>query len=280
MAQVLGIVASPRKLGNSEILVKEIGRRIPGDHDIRLLRLHDFRIDPCIGCYRCLFGEEQCVLEDDLQRVIDALVDADAYIVAAPTYFLSANARLKVLLDRGLALLAHIDALWGKPAVGVGVAGIEGRAGAIHRDIHAFLKLILADVKAVRTVYGALPGEVFTDGRGADAAKSLGEALFQDPLPSDAPACPVCGGDTFRFLRSDRVRCMTCGNPGSVETGPAGPVFRVAPGDHEFFTSKAAAVSHREWLRGMKDQFLERKQEMKEATKDFRKGWTWIRPGA
>ena len=57
MKHVLGIVASPRKLGNSELAVKEIGSRIEEPHQLKMIRLNDFDIQPCIGCYRCLFGD-------------------------------------------------------------------------------------------------------------------------------------------------------------------------------------------------------------------------------
>ena len=59
---------------------------------------------------------------------------SDALVVAAPTYLLGANASLKRFLDRGLSFYAHLDRLWGKPAVGVAIAGIEGMEGYTKLD--------------------------------------------------------------------------------------------------------------------------------------------------
>jgi len=42
MKKVLGIIASPRRLGNCEIMVKEISGHIPEPHELNLLRLSDF----------------------------------------------------------------------------------------------------------------------------------------------------------------------------------------------------------------------------------------------
>ena len=160
MKKILGIIGSPRKLGNSEIMVKEISRHISVPHELNLLRLQDFKILPCRGCYQCLFKTQGCVLNDDLNTVLKALVDADALIVSAPTYFLGLNASVKCFLDRGLSFYSHIEKLWGKPAVGVVTTGIQGKEGYSLLGIQSFLKLIFADEKNSRVVYGALPGEV------------------------------------------------------------------------------------------------------------------------
>ena len=91
MKNVLAIIGSPRKLGNCEIMAKEISRRIDQPHQLRLLRLGEYDIRPCRGCYTCLF-KNQCVIDDDFTAVAAAMVEADALIVAVPTYFLGPNA--------------------------------------------------------------------------------------------------------------------------------------------------------------------------------------------
>ena len=91
--------------------------------------------------------------------VLDALAEADAYVVAAPTYLLSANGSLKNFLDRGLQFYAFVDRLWGKPAVGVAIAGIEGMEGSTKRDVESFIKLTMGDLRGSAVIYGALPGE-------------------------------------------------------------------------------------------------------------------------
>src|SRR5512138_2226836 len=99
---LLGIIASPRNLGNSELFVKELYRNLPGEWKLRLIRLPELDIRPCTGCYRCLFGGMQCKLADDFNLALNALVSADACVVAAPAYVLGANASLKLFQDRAL----------------------------------------------------------------------------------------------------------------------------------------------------------------------------------
>ena len=101
MKRILGIVGSSRRLGNCEIMVKAVFRNIDQPCELRLLRLTDFQIDPCRGCYHCLFKNGQCVIHDDHSVALDALAAADAVILAAPTYFLGVHSCLKRFLDRG-----------------------------------------------------------------------------------------------------------------------------------------------------------------------------------
>jgi len=210
-------------------MVKEIGRQVPESHELQLLRLQDFNILACKGCYRCIENEQKCMLDDDLPIVIQSIVEADALIMAAPTYCLGANASLKRLLDRVFPFYAHIEALWGKPAVGIGIAGIQGKEGHTLLDIQTFLKFFMTDTKTCRIVYGALPGEVFLDDTNKQVAGDLGTALFGPPSNNETEVCPVCGGDTFRFLENNRIRCMLCSNAGTMGmTG--GALFLKSPG--------------------------------------------------
>lgn len=280
MKKILGIIGSPRKLGNCEIMVKEIGRQIKTPHELRLLRLAEFNLLPCRGCYACLFKEERCIQQDDFQGVLDAILEADALIVAAPAYFLGANASLKRLLDRGLAFYAHIDKLWGKPAVGIAVAGIPGKEGHTLLGIQNFLKMTLTEIKHTRICYGALPGEIFLNQQNTQAAADLAAALFAPTPGKKGPACPLCGGDTFRFLGEDRVVCQLCSNSGTFHMEAFGPVFRIHKSGHELFLSKREALHHKDWLLQMKARYLEQKEKLKEITLAYRKPEEWIRPGA
>ena len=278
MKKILGIIGSPRKLGNCEIMVKEISRQISIPHELKLLRLQDFKILPCRGCYQCLYKTEQCVIEDDLASVVKAIVDADALIVSAPTYFLGINSCIKQFLDRGLSLLAQIEKLWHKPAVGVVIAGIEGKEGYSLLALQSFLKLILAENKQSRIVYGALPGEVFMNPENKQTAAELAGALFEPCVEKKGALCPLCGGDTFRFIENNKVQCMLCSNAGIMILRDNAPAFEITKSDHELFLSKEEAVMHREWLLGMKSRFVRQKKALKEITRSYIDQGTWIKP--
>jgi len=278
MNQILGIVGSARKLGNCEIMVKEVFRNLEHPCELRLLRLTDFQIEPCRACYQCLFKDGQCVIDDDHAVVLDAIAAADAVILAAPAYLLGAHSCLKRFLDRGLTFYGAVDRLWGKPAVGVAVAGIPGMEGNTLLGIDSFLKAILADVRQTQVVYGALPGEIFLNDANRDIAKSLAASLFGPKVAKAGPSCPLCGGDTFRFLGGDHVRCMICSNPGIIRVDHGQVTMEIKPAEHQLFLTRQDVSDHKTWLIGMKDRFKIMRDKLKPITQDYRSEDQWITP--
>jgi len=287
MKALLGMVASPRKNGNSELFLKELYSNLPKDDwRLRLIRLPELNIQPCLACYQCLFGEMKCVQKDDLQLLLDSLMSADAVVLAAPTYLLGANASLKRFLDRGLSFYAHIDKLWGKPAVGVAIAGVPGMEGYTKLMVDSFLKLIFTDHRGSEVIYGALPGEIFLDGDGRAAASRLAKALCDKGFETVGGSlrCPVCGGDTFRFLSGKNpqagsaaeLRCMVCSSAGTLNASDGRFEVKTRKGEHLFFLTREDAKHHLGWLRGMKDAFLDLRKELKAVSQPYAGIGEWV----
>jgi multimeric flavodoxin WrbA len=272
LKKILGISGSPRKLGNSEIIVKEISRMIPVRHELNLLALHDLKIEPCGGCYKCLISGD-CYKKDDYHIFRDALLNSDALIVATPTYCLGANASLRQITNRAFALNRHIDLLWNKPSIGIGICGINGKEGYTLLDIENFLALLFSNNKKCVILTGALPGEIFLNKETKKIARELAELLLGPEKTGDKikdiPSCPLCGGTTFRFKDVTSVSCVLCSNTGTVEWIKNRPVFSIERDDHSFILSKNAAKKHYEWLLGMKDRFIKHKRELKKITLQY-----------
>ncbi len=278
MKTVLGIIASPRKMGNCETVIKAVCRGIGKEHRLNLLRLTDFDIKPCRACYMCLFEDKRCPIEDDLEQILDAIAACDAIVLACPAYFLAPHASLKRFVDRGLSFYRRADQLWEKPAIGIGVAGIRHMEGYTLLGIENFLKVLLADVKAVEMFYGALPGEILLGKDNLSKAHGLGRCLFGPPLQSSLPSCPLCGGTTFRFLGQDKVRCMLCSNSGRINFTGGRLVFKMEKSPHVLFLSRQEALDHKQWLIGMKEDFVLRKKDLIRAASEYRQDGTWIKP--
>lgn len=268
---ILGLIGSPRRRGNCELLAKQIFRSLPGEHQLSLLRLADCDIRPCRGCYSCLFEDMTCPQHDDLPFILQALSDADALIVTVPTYFLGPNGLVKTLVDRGLALYGQAESIWGKPAVGAALAGIPGREGFALLGVENFLHVILAEVKATQVFYGALPGEVLLDDENLATAKAMAKALLEPKPAAQEPCCPVCGGKTIRFLEDKRVRCMLCSTSArlSAEDG----TIRLRLDDTSrpaIFADRQAAMEHLDWLRNMVASYRQRRSELKAVQRGLR----------
>ncbi|MCU0589254.1 MAG: flavodoxin family protein [Syntrophobacteraceae bacterium] len=277
---LLGLVGSPRKSGNSELFIKELFGHLPSGWQLKLIRLPELDIRPCLACYQCLFGEMKCPRDDDFQLVLQSLMEADAYVVAAPTYFLGPNACLKRFLDRGLSFYAHVDRLWGKPAVGVAIAGIPEMEGYTKLCVDSFIKLTLGDLRGSEVIYGALPGEIFLGEGGREAASRLARALTEgrEPTAPSVPVCPLCGGDTFRFMEDGKLRCLLCSSPGRYGWREDRLGIQTDPMEHSFFLTYEEVVGHAHWLRSIKEQFLARRQELKAVTQGYGAVGTWVKP--
>ncbi len=99
--RVLGISASPRKAGNTDLLLDAAleGARSAGRTIVEKIALRDLDYEGCRECGGCDKTGE-CVIRDDM-RVVYRLIDrSDAVIVASPIFFGSITAQLKAMIDR------------------------------------------------------------------------------------------------------------------------------------------------------------------------------------
>ena len=98
--KAIGIVGSPRKGGNTEILTKHTLKAIAEEGlDTDLITLSGLDIRPCDACEACANGE-QCSIDDDLFPIYKKMKKAEAIILASPVYYGSATASLKALIER------------------------------------------------------------------------------------------------------------------------------------------------------------------------------------
>ncbi len=87
IGKVLGISGSPRRDGNTELLLKEFlrGARASG-HETELFILNKLKISPCTSCDSCQ-KNGQCIIDDDMQSMYSKLLEADYIVIASPIYF-------------------------------------------------------------------------------------------------------------------------------------------------------------------------------------------------
>ncbi len=104
MNKVLGVSGSPRRNGNTELLLKELlnGAESSG-LEVELIILSELSISPCTSCDSCQ-KDGQCVINDDMQLMYGKLLEADYVVFASPVYFKGVSAQMKALIDRCQAL--------------------------------------------------------------------------------------------------------------------------------------------------------------------------------
>ncbi|MFZ5766990.1 MAG: flavodoxin family protein [Thermodesulfobacteriota bacterium] len=104
MINVLVFNGSPRKKGNTEVLLAAVGRGVEaGGGGMEIIRLADFSIAPCISCGGC-DKTGICVVKDDMGVLYEKIDQARRIVLASPIYFYGVTAQAKAFVDRTQAL--------------------------------------------------------------------------------------------------------------------------------------------------------------------------------
>ena len=98
---ILILNASPRRHGNISQMVEVMADECrQAGVEVQTVAVQQLDIRPCLGCMKCR-AAHKCVLpEDDAQRVLKLIQQADALVIAAPCYWGNIPGTLKVLFDR------------------------------------------------------------------------------------------------------------------------------------------------------------------------------------
>lgn len=176
--KVLGISGSPRKDGNTEILIKEAleGAKAKGA-EVDFISLSGKVIGGCMAHPTC--GQSgKCLVDDDMQQIYGKMMEADAIIIGTPIYFGGMTSQTKALLDRTYLLSKMGRKLEGK--VG-GVIAVGGRAGhelttACMMDFMTLQGFVLPSGAFAHSLIRDL-GAAKGDEKSMKAARALGERV-------------------------------------------------------------------------------------------------------
>lgn len=100
MTKVTAIYGSPRRKGNTALLLREAvqGARQEGA-EVEEVVLRDLKMSPCLEIYECK-NSGRCAIQDDFQKVYDSILASQAVILASPIFFYAVSAHTKILMDR------------------------------------------------------------------------------------------------------------------------------------------------------------------------------------
>jgi multimeric flavodoxin WrbA len=176
--KILGLSCSPRRMGNTEILVSEAlsGAQNEGA-EVELFSLSGKEIKPCDGCETC-YKTGKCHINDDMQTIYQKLVQADGIIFGTPIYFYTMTSQAKALMDRTIALREPNFDLTNK--VG-GVVAVAGNLGIIDAIKDFYFYIALNHMVAADYVFGyaSKKGAIRRDELAMKAAWELGREMVQ-----------------------------------------------------------------------------------------------------
>ncbi|MBI5206289.1 MAG: flavodoxin family protein [Candidatus Firestonebacteria bacterium] len=100
MFKLLAISGSPRRHGNSELLLDEFikGAEYSGANTEKII-ISEHKILPCTECLHCV-SHAECTIKDDMQSLYPLLSEADGVVISTPVFFMGPPAQLKAMIDR------------------------------------------------------------------------------------------------------------------------------------------------------------------------------------
>ncbi len=124
--KILAINGSHRKGRNTARMLRLVlDEAARSGVETELLELMDYRIEYCVSCNQCLREPVCSITGDDMQRVADKMLAADAIVIGSPVYFGNVTGKLKVFIDRTRWLHMKENLLEGKLGAAVTHAGLR-----------------------------------------------------------------------------------------------------------------------------------------------------------
>ena len=179
----VAINGSPRKGGNTEMLLKEVLSELDaGGWETELVKVGGTAIRGCIACQKCFENKDnQCAVKTDkFNDIFEKLVRADAIIMGSPTYFAAISADLKALVERaGYVAYANDHAFTGK--IGAAVVAVR-RGGATHaydtiNHMYQMSRMVLPGSTYWNMGIGHGKGDVAEDAEGLRNMRHLGQSI-------------------------------------------------------------------------------------------------------
>ncbi|MDD5455159.1 MAG: flavodoxin family protein [Candidatus Ratteibacteria bacterium] len=98
--KIIGILGSPRRGGNTEILLDAVLEAAQNKGaDVKKFILNELEFVPCQECEN-IRRDGICIVEDDWQKIFAEVENADTVVLASPIFFGSVSAQMKMFIDR------------------------------------------------------------------------------------------------------------------------------------------------------------------------------------
>lgn len=181
--KVIALNGSPRKDGNTSLLIKEVFTELENEGiETELIQLGGRPIHGCIACMKC--GEKknsQCALKgDSLNDHLAKMFAADGIILGSPVYFTDVTTEMKALIDRA-GFVARQNGHLLRRKVGAGVVAVR-RAGSVHtfdtlNHFFTINQMVVPGSDYWNMGIGLQPGDVSNDKEGMNTMRILGSNM-------------------------------------------------------------------------------------------------------
>jgi multimeric flavodoxin WrbA len=282
---VLGILCSPRKYGNNEILLKQFltGVTETGSKT-SILRLTDFNIRQCQGCLQCVFGKKGCVHDDDMLFLLSTINQYKAFVIASPIYFFGVPGAVKTFLDRLVMLYRYSRRIeeWeqGKIAVLMTVGGVSGWDAFALPTLSSLALVLGGSIKAnYQFLQYPGPGEILSDNKVMSRIKSAGKHIWDSEFDYNADHCPVCRHSLYHIRgHMEEVVCPLCNTHGKLSDGMI--IWPEVSRYPHRWTHNALFDFVDTWIISSRDRYIEASRSTRKQKRQFldnHHSWNWIK---
>ncbi|MDO7787342.1 flavodoxin family protein [Desulforamulus aquiferis] len=103
--KILGVNGSPRKQGNTAVLLhKALEGAASQGAETELIHLYDYNYKGCISCFACKTKDGisygRCAVKDDLRSILNKVEGVDAILLGSPIYFSSVTGEMRSFMER------------------------------------------------------------------------------------------------------------------------------------------------------------------------------------
>jgi multimeric flavodoxin WrbA len=181
--KVVAFNGSPRKEGNTSLLIREVFKELEKfDIETELIQIGNKVVHPCTACGKCReMLDRRCHIKNDLlNECIQKMIEADGILIGSPVYFADITPETKALMDiAGYVTRGNGQLLARK--VGAGVVALR-RGGELHalnsmNNFFLINQMIIPGSSYWNLAYGKEPGDVLNDTEGIQTMRKLGENM-------------------------------------------------------------------------------------------------------
>lgn len=179
--KILAINGSPRANGNTRQLIDRCLKPMQEKgYDTEIIQVGGVLLHGCNACRSCK-KTGRCIYNDDpINEWIEKMKEADAIILASPTYYANMTSELKAFIDRTGYPLSTNKLLSRKVGAPI-VAARRGGAINVYNTIMAYFgihNMIVPMSSYWNMGYGLEQGDVQNDDEGMRTMDNLGENMI------------------------------------------------------------------------------------------------------
>jgi len=176
--KILGLSGSPRKSGNTAILIEEALKGAESEGaEIDFVSVAGKDLKGCDGCNAC-FTKGECHIKDDMHEIHDRMVTADGIVFGTPIYVYGMTAQMKAVIDRTYGLRGPGKSMANKVGGAIVTAGSLGIIDSL-KDFYflfAVQRMLAANFVGA---YATEKGTAKALTQGMQAAYNLGREMAQ-----------------------------------------------------------------------------------------------------